>query len=862
MKELSLNKGIVLHGVSYNYTIERVLGHGTFGITYLAKVQMKGALGSLDANVNVAIKEFFMRDFNGRDECSVTYSSKDGAFAYYKSKFIHEAENLSRLDNPGIIKVIELFEENQTAYYVMEYQSNGSFDEYIATIKHLPPRASIGYALQISEALQYMHDRRMLHLDLKPSNIMMNNEKRLVLIDFGLSKRFDQWGNPETSTTIGHGTPGYAPIEQAHYQGTKEDGFPAAMDVYALGATMFKMLTGHRPPEASIILNEGFPVTELESANTPDSLIEVVRTCMEPLRKNRYKSVKDVSAALLSAGKLIEGDEDTEFATKGFYKKAVGDKEYGTYQIKLIPVTSSIKFPDYLRIRLWDNSKKGKSYEVIMTDGHFDDGYYSLLRIWDKGEFIDDHKFAPGIPKDVKDFIISQGLLSTEHWENEETTSPVDNDFGTDVSIVMSNCGKEPFVRRVKHAHKDWHSFLLETILELLHTTSLSNVLIQAQNNKHKLNHEIFKAPSDTKSISVSFKPCRIGSSFRGVGYQYKVRHKIDSDLIPIIKEFNNLNIEIGEEIKDSHDYSEEPGELAITIESGSKGSILLSLVAFNTDICAGNIYNADINELAHSIEQILLKHIPKRTEPTRELIYSIPDSVSEIGIEYSDGGAVGLARLYRLRIGVKTISTVSSDSIYFCNPDEFHKLKAGLRQLELRSQENLSVDPPTGQTFETLSISLYGNDGDLIKKFYAQDDGEKPIGNIAIEVDKLKSEIARLSPSFEKSLLEFFGSEKVKPKQSSWVDVIWMAALFSIVICVFASPTYFFVKSTDDCFIWLWLTIGITELFSGILFSIGGRFKRTSGISNFETVCFIIGILALIAYIVLWIFQMIFWWG
>lgn len=175
MKELSLNKGIVLHGVSYNYTIERVLGHGTFGITYLAKVQMKGALGSLDANVNVAIKEFFMRDFNGRDECSVTYSSKDGAFAYYKSKFIHEAENLSRLDNPGIIKVIELFEENQTAYYVMEYQSNGSFDEYIATIKHLPPRASIGYALQISEALQYMHDRRMLHLDLKPSNIMMNN---------------------------------------------------------------------------------------------------------------------------------------------------------------------------------------------------------------------------------------------------------------------------------------------------------------------------------------------------------------------------------------------------------------------------------------------------------------------------------------------------------------------------------------------------------------------------------------------------------------------------------------------------------------------------------------------------------------
>lgn len=320
MKGFSLNNGVVLHGASYNYTIEHVLGQGTFGITYLAKVQMKGSLGSWDANVDVAIKEFFMRDFNGRDECSVTYSSKDGAFAYYKSKFIHEAENLSKLDNPGIIKVIELFEENQTAYYVMEYQPKGSFDEYISARKSLPPRACIDYALQISEALQYMHDRRMLHLDLKPSNIMMNNENRLVLIDFGLSKRFDQWGNPETSTTIGHGTPGYAPIEQAHYQGNNGGEFPSAMDVYALGATMFKMLTGHRPPEASMILNEGFPVAELKSANTPDSLIAVVRTCMEPIRKNRYKSVKDVSTALLSASKLIEGNEDTEVTTKGFYK--------------------------------------------------------------------------------------------------------------------------------------------------------------------------------------------------------------------------------------------------------------------------------------------------------------------------------------------------------------------------------------------------------------------------------------------------------------------------------------------------------------------------------------------------------------
>ena len=71
-----------------------------------------------------------MRDFNGREGSSVTYSSKDGAFTYYKSKFIHEAENLSKLHSPGIVNVLELFEANQTAYYVMDYLPNGSLDEY------------------------------------------------------------------------------------------------------------------------------------------------------------------------------------------------------------------------------------------------------------------------------------------------------------------------------------------------------------------------------------------------------------------------------------------------------------------------------------------------------------------------------------------------------------------------------------------------------------------------------------------------------------------------------------------------------------------------------------------------------------
>mgnify|MGYP001714683504 CR=1 FL=1 len=84
MKDYALNSGTVLHGSNYDYTIERVLGNGTFGIIHLAKVKMKSSLGSLDAELNVAIKKFFMKDFNGREGSSVTYSSKDGAFLTVK----------------------------------------------------------------------------------------------------------------------------------------------------------------------------------------------------------------------------------------------------------------------------------------------------------------------------------------------------------------------------------------------------------------------------------------------------------------------------------------------------------------------------------------------------------------------------------------------------------------------------------------------------------------------------------------------------------------------------------------------------------------------------------------------------------
>ena len=322
----TLSKGCLLKGKSYDYYIEGVLGQGSFGITYLASVRMSGELGSLNTGMRVAIKEFFMRDINGRDGTSVTSGSKHGIYEDYKRKFKREALNLSKLNHPDIVKVVELFEANSTAYYVMEYIDGGSLNSYIDEHGSLNENTAVALCTKIGSALAFMHSKRMLHLDLKPSNIMMRRDGTPVLIDFGLSKQYDNNGEPESSTNVGLGTPGYAPIEQADYHDGK--GFPVTMDVYALGATMFKMLTGQRPPEASSILNDGFPYGLLKKHGVSTNVIKAVESAMNPVRGKRCASVKDFLYLLCSEVTFvnIENEESTDVDDKKINTKNVNQQ--------------------------------------------------------------------------------------------------------------------------------------------------------------------------------------------------------------------------------------------------------------------------------------------------------------------------------------------------------------------------------------------------------------------------------------------------------------------------------------------------------------------------------------------------------
>ena len=310
----ALLPGTMLRGKKRDYRIDRVLGQGTFGITYLAytKVTVDGDLGKLQPEIPVAVKEFFMGDINGREGSTVTTGGSGELFDKYRHKFARESANLANLNHANIVKVVETFEANGTSYYVMEYCGGGSLDTRIAECGGLPQGEALRYFGQIASALSYMHSRRMLHLDLKPGNVMLRTGGEAVLIDFGLSKQFTDDGEPESSTTIGGGTPGYASLEQANYnEDDSESKLPVTMDVYSLGATLYKMLTGKRPPVASDVLAR-FPEQPLRDHGVSDDVIAAIRHAMQPIPANRYQTVAAFAAALDCASEATEAADREE----------------------------------------------------------------------------------------------------------------------------------------------------------------------------------------------------------------------------------------------------------------------------------------------------------------------------------------------------------------------------------------------------------------------------------------------------------------------------------------------------------------------------------------------------------------------
>ena len=333
-----LQPGTTLQGGKYR--IERVLGQGGFGNTY--------------AGVNtvfdepIAIKEFFMQGINDRDDntgsVSVSLASNRKQFEDQREKFKKEALRIRKLNNPHIIKVHDLFEENGTAYYVMDYVDGENLSERLKrTGKPLTEQEVESILPQILDALKTVHAAGIWHLDLKPANIMIDKSGNIQLIDFGASKQLNaQKGGATTSTAISY-TNGYAPREQMEQN---YDKFGPWTDFYALGATLYTLLSNKRPPLPTDIDDD---ISEDKHLALPmpaevmgKKLHKLILWMLSTNRNHRPQSVNDITNHMLlydngieetiiespkNSGQTVDdSDEETIIATTGKKETQKEDK--------------------------------------------------------------------------------------------------------------------------------------------------------------------------------------------------------------------------------------------------------------------------------------------------------------------------------------------------------------------------------------------------------------------------------------------------------------------------------------------------------------------------------------------------------
>ena len=297
---MQLKEGTLLQ--SGKYRIVRFINSGGFGCTYEALHTV--------FDEKVAIKEFFVKDFCNRDEdtfrVTVGTHSKKALVEKLKGKFIEEAKSIRKLHHNGIVKVSDVFEENGTAYYVMDYIEGRSLKEVVEAEGKLSETEALRYIRQVSDTLKYVHSKNMLHLDIKPGNIMIDKYDTAILIDFGTSKQYDEVDGENTSTLLGK-TPGYAPLEQYKQGGVSK--FTPVTDIYAIGATLYKLVTGITPPEADEIYENGISFTE--DMHLSESMKGAVAFAMQPRRKDRPQSIEEfLNAFDKSAGSPKYGPSD------------------------------------------------------------------------------------------------------------------------------------------------------------------------------------------------------------------------------------------------------------------------------------------------------------------------------------------------------------------------------------------------------------------------------------------------------------------------------------------------------------------------------------------------------------------------
>ena len=306
--QILLTPGYLLHN---RYTIQSNIGQGGFGITYLAFDQ------KLDQEV--CIKELFISGYNTRgiNFTIQTLGSSEFSFEAFVQRFVQEAKQLAKYQHPNIVRVIDVFKENNTAYLVMEYVKGETLNNKVEREGALGESEAMSLISQLLDAVEEVHLNGMLHRDIKPDNVLITPEGRVVLIDFGSAREFTD-GKTSTQTTML--TPGYAPIEQ--YSNRTQRG--PYTDIYALGATMYFLLTGEKPIPATDRNLEELKGPHLINKEISSQVSSAVLLAMELKPEFRFQSVAEMREAIKSLQgrrkkllkKIVEKRETNETKTK------------------------------------------------------------------------------------------------------------------------------------------------------------------------------------------------------------------------------------------------------------------------------------------------------------------------------------------------------------------------------------------------------------------------------------------------------------------------------------------------------------------------------------------------------------------
>lgn len=263
------------------YTVERMIGTGGFGITY---VMRHNTLGHL-----FAVKEFYISGFclrNSANKTVILQGMDKEIYNKYLQKFVEEAQTLARLEHTNIVNIADVFYENNTAYMVMNFVKGETLQQIVDKKGRIEYETSLNYITQLADAISYLHKQNILHRDIKPENIIITPEGKAVLIDFGSSREFIQDKTASHTSILTHG---YAPLEQ--YSANSRKG--AYTDIYSLGAVFYFIITGQKPMDAAtrtiekmIDARSIIPSITIETNNAINKALE-----LKP--ENRFQTADD-----------------------------------------------------------------------------------------------------------------------------------------------------------------------------------------------------------------------------------------------------------------------------------------------------------------------------------------------------------------------------------------------------------------------------------------------------------------------------------------------------------------------------------------------------------------------------------------